>query len=45
MSTEKDNDTPEGQKFRKHLHELADEARAVMEGPVQEALDMCRQYK
>ncbi|KAF2651015.1 hypothetical protein K491DRAFT_782176 [Lophiostoma macrostomum CBS 122681] len=45
MSTHRDNDTPECQEFRQGLHLLADEARAVMDGPVQEALDLCRQYK
>jgi len=45
MAANKDNDTPEGKLFRKQLHELVEEARKVMDGPVKRALEVCRQYR
>ena len=43
--TRKDDDTEEGKKFRKGLHELVGEARRILNGVTQESLDLCKQYK
>ncbi|KAL1799540.1 hypothetical protein ACET3X_003577 [Alternaria dauci] len=41
----KEQDTPEGQQFRKELHELVAEARRVLEGVVSKSLEKCKEYK
>ncbi|KAF1833697.1 hypothetical protein BDW02DRAFT_598853 [Decorospora gaudefroyi] len=45
MKGRKDNDTEEGKKFRKELHEMVGEARRILNGVAQESLDLCKQYK
>lgn len=45
MKKRKENDTPEGKKFRTELHELVAEARRIVDGVATEALDACKQYK
>ena len=45
MKKKKDNDTPEGRKFRTELHQLVAEARRIMDGVGSETLDLCKQYK
>ncbi|KAF3034625.1 hypothetical protein E8E12_006678 [Didymella heteroderae] len=45
MKKRKENDTPEGKRFRTELHELVAEARRIMDGVGTEALDACKQYK
>lgn len=45
MKMNKDNDTPEGILFRRDLQTLVKEARSVMQGVVQENLDLCKQFK
>jgi hypothetical protein len=45
MKKQKENDTPEGQKFRTELHQLVDESRRILGGVVQESMDMCKAYK
>ncbi|RYN25087.1 hypothetical protein AA0117_g5211 [Alternaria alternata] len=41
----KEQDTPEGQQFRKELHELVDEARRILEGVVTKSLEKCKENK
>ncbi|KAJ5046882.1 hypothetical protein J3E74DRAFT_288211 [Bipolaris maydis] len=41
----KEHDTPEGQRFRKELHELFAEASRILKGPVVESLERCKEYK
>ncbi|RMZ67660.1 Dynamin GTPase domain [Pyrenophora seminiperda CCB06] len=41
----KENDSPEGQKFRKELHELVDESQKILDGVVRESLEKCKEYK
>ncbi|EUC34221.1 hypothetical protein COCCADRAFT_4365 [Bipolaris zeicola 26-R-13] len=41
----KEHDTPEGQHFRKELHELIAEALRILKGPVCESLERCKEYK
>ncbi|KAF5853161.1 hypothetical protein GGP41_001665 [Bipolaris sorokiniana] len=41
----KEHDTPEGQRFRKDLHELVAEASRILKGPVCESLERCKEYK
>lgn len=45
MRRRKENDTPEGKKFRTELHELVAEARRILDGVGTEALDACKLYK
>jgi soluble cytochrome b562 len=45
MKRKKENDTPEGKKFRTGLHELVAEARLILSGVAKESLDLCNQYK
>jgi len=45
MKRKKENDTPEGQKFRRELHELVAVAREILGGVAKESLDLCKQYK
>ena len=45
MKKKKENDTPEGKRFRTELHELVAEARRIVDGVATEALEMCKQYK
>lgn len=45
MKKKKDNDTPEGKRFRTELHQLVAEARRIMDGVGSEALELCKQYK
>jgi hypothetical protein len=45
QKTNKQNDTPEGQKFRRDLHQVVDEARKVMNGVVAESLERCKAHK
>jgi mRNA-degrading endonuclease RelE of RelBE toxin-antitoxin system len=41
----KEHDTPEGQQFRKELHELVAEARRIIEGTMRESLERCKEHK
>ncbi|KNG49840.1 gtpase domain-containing protein [Stemphylium lycopersici] len=41
----KENDTPEGQQFRKELHGLVAEASRILDGVVRESLEKCKEYK
>lgn len=41
----KENDTPEGQRFRKELHDLVAEALRILKGVVSESLEKCKEYK
>ncbi|CAN9258894.1 unnamed protein product [Alternaria alternata] len=41
----KEQDTPEGQQFRKELHELVDEVRRILEGVVVKSLEKCKENK
>ncbi|EUC43750.1 hypothetical protein COCMIDRAFT_6845 [Bipolaris oryzae ATCC 44560] len=41
----KEHDTPEGQRFRKDLHELVAEASRILKGTVCESLERCKEYK
>ncbi|CAO2655631.1 Nn.00g044340.m01.CDS01 [Neocucurbitaria sp. VM-36] len=45
MKKKKESDTPEGKRFRTELHQLVDEARRILQGVVQESLELCKQYK
>ncbi|ORY12845.1 hypothetical protein BCR34DRAFT_624118 [Clohesyomyces aquaticus] len=45
MAQKKDNDSPEGKKFRAELYSLVDEAKLVLNGPVKECLELCRHFK
>jgi FixJ family two-component response regulator len=45
QKTRKENDTPEGQQFRKDLHTLVNKAREVMQGVVLESLEKCKAHK
>ncbi|KAF1911042.1 hypothetical protein BDU57DRAFT_108689 [Ampelomyces quisqualis] len=45
QKTRKENDSPEGQQFRKDLHMLVDKAREVMQGVVLESLERCKEHK
>jgi FixJ family two-component response regulator len=41
----KEQDTPEGQQFRKELHELVAEARRILGGVVSKSLEKCKEHK
>jgi hypothetical protein len=41
----KQNDSPEGQQFRRDLHLLVDEARKVLDGVVKESLERCKAHR
>ncbi|KAI8935499.1 hypothetical protein NX059_008069 [Plenodomus lindquistii] len=45
MKRKKENDTPEGIKFRKGLSILGDEAERILRGVARESLDLCKQFK
>ena len=45
QKSRKENDTPEGQCFRKELHELVAEALRILKGVVTESLERCKEYK
>ncbi|KAJ4381797.1 hypothetical protein N0V86_003162 [Didymella sp. IMI 355093] len=45
MKKRKENDTPEGKRFRTELHEMVAEARRIMDGVGTDALELCKQYK
>jgi FixJ family two-component response regulator len=45
QKNEKEQDTPEGQQFRKELHGLVAEARRVLEGVVSKSLEKCKEHK
>jgi hypothetical protein len=45
MSTKKGNDLPEAKEFRVQFNSLVPLARSIIQGPVRECLDLCRQYK
>jgi hypothetical protein len=45
MSSKKDNDTPEGKRFRAQLHAMVKVAREILDEPIADALELCRQYR
>ncbi|KAF1998322.1 hypothetical protein P154DRAFT_621882 [Amniculicola lignicola CBS 123094] len=45
MSQRRDNDSVEGQRFRRELHGLVEEGRKIVEGPVRRGLEACRGFK
>ncbi|KAF2130344.1 hypothetical protein P153DRAFT_375119 [Dothidotthia symphoricarpi CBS 119687] len=45
MKKRKENDSPEGKKFRTELHQLVAEAKRILEGVTRESLELCKQYK
>ncbi|KAL6712302.1 hypothetical protein ACN47E_000179 [Coniothyrium glycines] len=45
MKNRKDNDTIEGKRFRTELHQLVHESRRILDGVVQQSLDLCKAYK
>lgn len=45
MKDRKENDTPEGIKFRTELHQLVDESRRILEGVGNRSLELCKAFK